>query len=254
MNNTNLGLKLVALKNHVVEGFNESHWQELGMLTGIHDQVANHPRLLRSLSFGDEDYEGHVLDFLQRMVNKDPANLDVIANYVQAKCPEAGEMVSSADLNTRRIVFNPLVFDIPEGSVDYNLVSVMMPFSGGLDGVYEAIKNASTLNQMSCLRADDIWDDSTIIQDVFNLIFRSYIVVCDFTDKNPNVFYEAGLAHALGKHVIPIVQHADDVPFDLRHHRFIIYLNNNEGLASLQQKLYDRIATLKAKRKTNPWA
>jgi hypothetical protein len=72
---------------------------------------------------------------------------------------------------------------------------------------------------LNCDRADNIWKESAVIQDIFGLIYRSYIVVCDFTGKNPNVFYEAGIAHTLGKHVIPITQHADDIPFDLRQGR-----------------------------------
>jgi len=45
------------------------------------------------------------------------------------------------------------------------------------------------------------------------------IGVCDFGDQNPNVFYDA--AHILGKHVIPIAQNANDVPFELRHPRYV---------------------------------
>lgn len=91
-------------------------------------------------------------------------------------------------------------------------------------------------------------DYSAIIQDIFSLIFRSFIVVCDFTGKNPNVFYEAGIAHTLGKHVIPITQSEQDIPFDLQHHRYIKYLNNSEGLAELQKSLSSRFSTLNTKR------
>ncbi len=246
--------QLVALKNHIVAGFNESNWRELGMLTNHLDQVERHSRLLRSLSFGDDDYEGNVLSMLQKMVNADPDNLGVIAEYVQSKCPKAGEYISSEDNSTRRIVFSPLVFRVPDGDVDYSLVSAMMPFSGGFNAVYDSIKSASTSAGLSCKRADDIWDDSTVIQDIFSLIFQSYIVVCDFSGKHPNVFYEAGLAHALGKHVIPITQSADDIPFDLRHHRYIPYLNNAEGRSDLEGKLAERFKTLARKRKSLPWA
>ena len=80
------------------------------------------------------------------------------------------------------------------------------------------------------------------------------MVVCDFTAKNPNVFYEAGIAHTLGKHVIPITQNADDIPFDLQHHRFIHYLNNAEGRKTLEVKLGDRFNTLVQKRDDQPIA
>jgi hypothetical protein len=37
-------------------------WLELGLLTGNRDRIQDHPRLLRSLSWGDDDYQGHVYD------------------------------------------------------------------------------------------------------------------------------------------------------------------------------------------------
>ena len=58
------------------------------------------------------------------------------------------------------------------------------------------------------------------------------------------MFYEAGIAHTLGKHVIPITQSEHDIPFDLQHHRYIKYLNNSEGITELQRALSSRIATL----------
>ena len=97
---------------------------------------------------------------------------------------------------------------------------------------------------MKCQRVDDLWEHATVIQDVFSLIWRASIVVCDFSGRNANVFYECGIAHTLGKPVVPITQHKSDVPFDLQHHRYLQYLNNVEGLARLQQELAKRLRTL----------
>ena len=83
---------------------------------------------------------------------------------------------------------------------------------------------------------------SVIVQDVFNLIFRAQAVVVDFTGRNPNVMYETGIAHTLGKHVVPISQSLDDVPFDMSHHRVQKYLPNKEGLGTLQAKLRSKLA------------
>ena len=59
--------------------------------------------------------------------------------------------------------------------------------------------------------------------------------------------YETGIAHTLGRPVVPISQSVDDVPFDLRHHRFVKYLPNGEGLASLEGILTERLKTLSAR-------
>lgn len=139
---------------------------------------------------------------------------------------------------------NPSLFRIPVDGVRADLVSVMMPFGAQFNDVYQALKTTCENMGLECTRADNIWEDSTVIQDIFSLIFRSKVIICDFSEKNPNVFYEAGLAHALGRHVVPIVQHASDIPFDLRHHRYITYLNNAEGHQRLIDSLAPRIETL----------
>jgi len=64
-------------------------------------------------------------------------------------------------------------------------------------------------------------------------------------EKNANVFYELGVAHALGKEVILIAQHESDVPFDIVHHRYIVYHNNAEGLEKLSGIIAARVNTLR---------
>lgn len=150
------------------------------------------------------------------------------------------------NVNPRRM--RPSVFNIPEHeAIDPNLVSVMMPFDAGFAGVYEAIQAAVAGAGLQSQRADNVWDHHTVIQDVVTLIDRAKIVVCDLSGKNPNVFYEAGIAHTLGREVIMITQNEHDVPFDLRHHRFLKYHANGEGLAKLADDLKSRIQTLAAR-------
>ncbi len=238
------GIELVALKDRVLKGFGESEWKELGALTNTLDYVTGHDRLLRSLSWHDDDYEGHVLTALKKIIDSSPLNYAIVQDYICLKCPEVGEFVSSKDEGGRRILFTPLVFKTPTVNVNPHLISVMMPFKAELTDIYAAIKKAAESAGFSCMRADDLWNDSTVIQDIFSLIFESYIVVCDFSDRNENVFYEAGIAHTLGKHVVPITQSADDIPFDLRHHRYAKYLNNSEGRAALAANLTERFTVL----------
>lgn len=116
-----------------------------------------------------------------------------------------------------------------------------MPFDIALQPTYEAIKKSCTGTIFRVLQADDIWEHSTIIQDIFSLIYRSFIIIVDFTGKNPNVMYETGIAHTLGKLVIPISQSIDDVPFDMRHHRVLTYLPNAQGFDDLARALGEKL-------------
>lgn len=138
----------------------------------------------------------------------------------------------------------PTVFRVPNAKVEADLVSVMMPFGMSFDRVSEAIRKSCTECDLRCQRGDDIWDEAEVVQDVFSLIYRSRVVVCDFSTRNPNVFYEAGIAHTLGKPVIPIVQNPEDIPFDLRHLRFIKYHDNGEGREKLKRDVAQKLRAI----------
>jgi hypothetical protein len=139
----------------------------------------------------------------------------------------------------------PTVFQITEHeNIEPALASAMMPFDAGFNAVYDAIRQAADAAGLRCRRADDIWENAAIIQDVVALIDRSRVVVCDVSGRNPNVFYEAGIAHTLGREVILITQSEHDIPFDLRHLRHVRYLNNGEGLAALSAALQARMQTI----------
>lgn len=135
----------------------------------------------------------------------------------------------------------PLVFSIPKHESIKCTSSAMMPFDKSFDKVYESIQIASKNLSLECKRADVIWENQSIIQDVVSLIDRSCIVVCDCTGRNPNVFYEVGIAHTLGREVILITQADNDIPFDLQHIRYLKYLNNSEGLTALTKSLEKRM-------------
>jgi hypothetical protein len=237
---------LIRLARLAVANFNAGDWQTLGVHTGALDIITGHDRLLRSLSFGDSDYSGNAHGVLFAIVQRDPKNLSIIGEYIHDHCGDDGELISTTGGRSRTIVFVPSVFEIPSGGVESDLISVMTPFQPEFEPVFDAIKRAAGSSGYRTLRAKDIWHSSTIIQDVFSLIFKAHIVVCDFTARNPNVFYEAGIAHTLGKHVVPITQSPNDVPFDLQHHRYQTYLNNSEGRQELEKALQSRFLALRS--------
>jgi hypothetical protein len=179
--------------------------------------------------------------------------LSVQANGTVRLRPAHGEFVSTSfeKVPTEGVItFKPSVFQIPAKELNERLISVMMPFNPGFNGTYAAITKVTDHMGLECLRADDIWDNSTIIQDIFELILSSKVVVVDFTGKNPNVMYETGIAHTLGKTVIPITQSIEDIPSDLGHHRALKYYPNEEGLRDLSNELYKRIKAIYNQKRT----
>jgi Domain of unknown function (DUF5919) len=101
---------------------------------------------------------------------------------------------------------------------------VLMPFTEPFNDYYKtilvpAIKAAG----FESIRADEIYGTKPIIEDIFDNIRNSTALVADVTGKNPNVNYELGVAHALNRPVVILSQSIDDIPFDYRHLRAIIY-------------------------------
>ena len=120
-------------------------------------------------------------------------------------------------------------------------IAVMMPFKKEFDPVYEVIKAACKSQGFEACRVKEIYGPRQIVDDVFSTIAQSSLVVCDLTGRNPNVLYETGLAHALNRDVIMIVQDDQDFPFDLGHIRYVQYLQNREGLEKLKEDLSESI-------------
>ena len=142
------------------------------------------------------------------------------------------------------IEVSPSVFRIPVETRQNKLVSVMMPLGPDFSLVHTAIGEVCVSLGLGCQRADQIFEESELIQDIFSLIYRSAVVICDLSDRNPNVYYETGIAHTLGRPVVPITRNDEHVSFDLKHHRFIRYENDDRSLKEFQSKLKRRLETL----------
>jgi hypothetical protein len=230
----------------VLEELNEKPSLESGFPSPELKRVIEH--LLDPAHFINSDHE-RAIEQVNQLLKSQSLTVERDKNTGNVTLYKAiDEFIStSTDVNEAKevIIFSPSVFSVPKKPVENDLVSVMTPFTMEFDKVLETIKAACSNIGMPCYRVDDLWNNTTIVQDIFELIYRSSIVIVDFSGRNPNVFYEAGIAHTLGKNVIPITQSIDDIPFDLRHHRVLKYLNNSEGRKELKRSLEKRLKVLK---------
>jgi hypothetical protein len=225
----------------------------LFMEEGVNDEIAyvgqiNRARIAGSEVLFEYTIDAHVPPLKNSMIYANRTALDMPRDFEFSRNHWA---VKDVDLyrfllgNVRPRRQRPTVYQIPEHeNIELALASAMMPFDAAFNAVYDSIRQACDNVGLRCRRADDIWENAAIIQDVVALIDRSRIVVCDCTGRNPNVFYEAGIAHTLGREVILITQNEYDIPFDLRHLRYVRYLNNTEGRAALTQALQARMQTI----------
>ena len=73
--------KVTVLAKYVIESFSEGDWYTLGQLTGKLRVITEHPRLFRSLSFGDDDYEFCVAQVLDSIFSDEPNLIADVINH-----------------------------------------------------------------------------------------------------------------------------------------------------------------------------
>lgn len=122
--------------------------------------------------------------------------------------------------------------------IDTKLCFVLMPFTTEWSKrVYRKyIRENIELLGLQCLRADNL-TGSIIIEDIWTKINQAAFLIADVTDKNPNVMYELGIAHTLGKPVVLITQDTKGIPFDFKHLRHHVYQDNSDGQEEFKSEL-----------------
>jgi len=152
-------------------------------------------------------------------------------------------LTAVATLTPGTVVARPY-FGVPDANPEPHDVFVAMPFRESLRPVWEDhIRRAVDAVGLTVARADDFFTADSVIRDVWNAIFHSRVVVADCTGRNPNVFYEIGVAHVLGRPVVLITQDGEDVPFDLRHIRYIEYEYTPRGMEIFEARLMETLRT-----------
>lgn len=131
-----------------------------------------------------------------------------------------------------------------KAEVDPSQCFIVMPFSvESLNIVFEDFVKPTLVDRckLRVERGDDLFGSNVIMDDIAKSIKRSRLIIADLTGKSPNVFYEVGIAHALNKEVLLMTQSIDDVPFDLRHRRALVYEYTPRGCKKLEKDLYENV-------------
>ena len=143
----------------------------------------------------------------------------------------------------RLVRMNP-IFHGRDFLIDDDLCFILMPFDEPFDTIYKNYIKPTVEQKFRIIRADTIFKSSEIIEDIWEHINKAKFIIADVTGKNPNVFYELGIAHTVGKEVFIITQTKDDVPFDVQHRRYFEYSDDKDGLKKLQNDLENAINDL----------
>jgi hypothetical protein len=154
--------------------------------------------------------------------------------YIESEVRRVEKEMNLIQINP---IFGPASYEI-----DPRLAFVLMPFTDELTETYTTlIKPIVENNELGlvCKRADDIKSNRAIMQDIWKSICEARLIIADLTGLNPNVMYELGVAHTLGKETLIIYRKDENIkfPFDLAHIRRIEYENTPVGGTKLVSEL-----------------
>lgn len=130
------------------------------------------------------------------------------------------------DMTTNNMMLIKPSFPVPDLRANPELKTcfMIMPFTERLSKIYrDIIKPTIESIGIGISRGDDFFTTGSIMEDVWRRVCLADFLIADLTGKSPNVYYELGIAHTIGKPVILLTQSMEDVPFDVRDKRVIIY-------------------------------
>lgn len=129
-----------------------------------------------------------------------------------------------------------------ELKIDPKLVLMLTPFSSDFDESYKTVVEACRKIGLRCVRGDEEEAHGDILTHILRLMVQSRLVIANIGSRNPNVYYELGIAHALDKPTILISETISDVPFDIQSKRILVYRTRDELENTLPEVLARALA------------
>ncbi|CAK2936043.1 conserved hypothetical protein [Vibrio crassostreae] len=122
-------------------------------------------------------------------------------------------------------------------AVKNNQVFVLTPMNKDFSQDYNWVEKAFLKHKYICMKGDDVMVQSNLLSHIIKEIAQSKFVVANISGRNPNVFYELGIAHALGKDVLLIARSEKDITFDLSSSQIVVYSEQKQLESSVSEWL-----------------
>lgn len=125
---------------------------------------------------------------------------------------------------------------------------VLLPLDASMRGLRDAIGRTLREEQAIPFFVDELPAGAAWVDEIVQRIRSSNVVIADITRKNPNVMFELGIAHGLGKPLILLINEKEDVdlPSDLVGYQYLMYAPDN--LSSFVERLRRMARQLQARK------
>jgi len=193
---------------------------------------------------GDDEYDQFIyFNSIEELINNEYLKEQESQKYSSVKVSWKKEIDSQIEAQ-EEVLYKP-IFHSKVPQIDKRLCFVLMPFEEEWsDRVYKSLlrENIESLG-LQCLRADNL-KGPIIMQDIWIKINQAAFIVADVTEKNPNVLYEMGIVHSIGKPTILISQDLAQIPFDFKHLRHYHYKDNIDSFKAFGIELKENVIDL----------
>lgn len=148
-------------------------------------------------------------------------------------------VISAADTFN---ISNHKYFDIKQAPIRKGMVFMLMPFTDEAFKIYKCCKEVLQNREYELIKSDDEFIEGNLLNHIVKLIIEAELIITNLDGKNPNVYYELGIAHALGKRTILISSYQpEDIPFNLMGN-YILFFRNTEDLSNKLTEYLNKIS------------
>lgn len=170
-------------------------------------------------------------------------------------------------IDVNRLIFQGQRLAIGDGAINYegflsqfgihksevqrqkDFVVFLTPFTDSAAKTYRSCVNVLNEIGIHLQRTDNVVEKSDIMMNIVTQIVKAEFVIANIDGRNPNVYYELGIAHAIGKPTI-LISNVDfsnagieeDIGFDVRQKQIVLYRDE----AELEKKLLAQISRIRS--------
>ena len=121
--------------------------------------------------------------------------------------------------------------------VENDSVFVLTPFHPKYQDTFNTISEVCREVGLRCYRGDEDYIAGDLLPHTLKQLCKARLVIANIDGRNPNVFYELGIAHAIDKGTILVSQSLDEVPVDLKSNRLLLFKTQKEFRNELKTAL-----------------
>ncbi len=193
------------------------------------------------MSYVRDRLERQIYRLNERLVDTEAKWLDVnhliVSSFVNSEANRYNHSSNPLSLDNHSF-FKQMGVQQEDLQVNRDKVFVLMPYHQDFDDMYISIKNACVKHNLNCIRGDEQYIRGSIISHVIKNISSSCLIICLLDGRNPNVYYELGLAHAMDKNVILLTSELNNATTDIKSNKLVFF----DSYYKLEKNLEKEIA------------